>query len=316
VAILGSRQCGKSTLAKEILGRKDIYLDLEDPDDRQKLQNPKAFLEENQDRLICLDEIQRQPEFFEILRGHVDKQVRPGQFLILGSASRDLIQQSSESLAGRISYTTLSPFLPNEVAEEKVRLLWLQGGYPRSFLANNATDSMIWRRDFIQTYLERDIPNLGLRISTSQMHRLWRMLAHLHGQTLNKAKLAGALGVDNHTIQRYIDILKETFMIQVLDPYHANLKKRLIKAPKIYLSDSGILHALLNIDSFNELLGHPVYGSSWEGFVIQSIIQVADQWAPSFYRTSNGTEIDLILEIALILEIDLILKTHLLLKTD
>ncbi len=296
VAILGSRQCGKSTLAHHLLNKTDIYIDLENPDDYQKLQRPTAFLEENQTKLICLDEIQRYPHFFEILRSHVDKQNRPRQLLILGSASRDLIQQSSESLAGRISYTTLAPLLPSEVSITQLNTLWLRGGYPRSFLAKTDEDSMIWRTDFIQTYLERDIPQLGLNISPSQMRRLWMMLAHLHGQTLNKAKLAGSLGVDNHTVQRYIDILKDTFMITVLEPYHTNLKKRLIKAPKIYLSDPGMVHALLKIGSFNDLLGHPIYGMSWEGFVVQSIIHSADQWTPSFYRTSNGTEIDLILE--------------------
>lgn len=298
VAILGPRQCGKSTLAKHIMASCDnaIYIDLEDPDDFNKLKYPKAFLEENKDKLICLDEIQRVPEFFSILRGHIDTNQRPGQFLVLGSASKQLVQQSSESLAGRIVYTQLSPLLPHEVADNDIKTLWLRGGFPRSYLAGNLGDSGLWRKSFIQTFLERDLPQFGIRIPARQLHRMWRMCAHLHGRVLNKEKLAQSLGVSANTVQHYIDILQDTFMLQIVEPHHENLKKRLVKSPKLYIRDSGILHSLLQLDTMNDLLGHPVYGNSWEGFVVTTLINSLDQWEPTFYRTAKGQEIDLVLQ--------------------
>ncbi len=296
VALLGPRQCGKSTLAKHLISQMDngLYLDLEKRSDLNKLRDPEAFFGFNQDKLICLDEIQRVPELFSPLRSIIDEQNRNGQLLMLGSASRDLIQQSSESLAGRISYLELTPFQLTEV-ENSLRPLWVQGGFPRSFLANSRT-SYEWRQDFIRTFLERDIPQLGFSIPAKAMERLWRMCAHYHGQTLNSSKIAGSLGVSHHTVRSYIDILAETFLLRILQPCEANVKKRLVKSPKVYVRDTGLLHALLDIEDYNDLLGNPVYGSSWEGFVLESIISRTPGWRHSFYRTASGVELDLILE--------------------
>ena len=297
VALLGPRQCGKSTLAKRVIAELDgaVYLDLEKTSDLNKLRDPEAFFSLNRDKLVCLDEIQRRPELFAPLRAIIDDQDRNGQLLILGSASRDLIRQSSESLAGRISYLELTPFQLKEVGEDNLRLLWLQGGYPRSYLAAGE-ESFEWRKDFIRTFLERDIPQLGFNIPARSLERLWRMCAHSHGQLLNASKIGAALGVSHHTVRSYMDILAETFLLRLLPPYEANIKKRLIKSPKIYLRDSGLLHALLDIPSQNDLLGHPVYGASWEGFVIESVIAATPDWHHFFYRTATGVELDLVLE--------------------
>ena len=297
VAILGPRQCGKSTLARHIISgiKNSLYLDLEKRSDLNKLRAPEAFFKFNRDKLICLDEIQRVPELFSSLRPIIDEQDRNGQLLLLGSASRDLIQQSSETLAGRISYLELTPFQIDEVGRQQSDLLWLRGGFPRSFLADNPV-SYTWRQDFIRTFLERDIPQLGFSIPAKSMERLWQMCAHYHGQTLNSSKIGGALGVSHHTVRSYIDILAETFLLRILPPYQANVKKRLIKSPKIYVRDTGLLHALLDIEDHNDLLGNPVYGASWEGFVLESIISKTPQWRHSFYRTASGVELDLILE--------------------
>ncbi len=302
VVILGPRQCGKSTLAKKVIeGIPDsTYLDLEKPSHINMLQDPEAFFELNADRLICLDEIQRTPDIFTILRSVIDERNRNGQFLLLGSASRDLIRQSSETLAGRISYLELTPFLLNEVVKKAdihaLRNFWLRGGFPRSYLASDETISFEWREDFIQTFLERDIPQLGLHLSANLLRRFWQMCAHIHGQVFNASKLGESLGITYHTVQSYIDLLDQTFLLRVLRPLSVNLKKRLIKSPKIYIRDPGLLHALLAVQSQNDLLGHPIYGASWEGFVIEQIIANLPGWQPFFYRTSTGGEIDLILE--------------------
>ena len=301
VAIIGARQCGKTTLAKKVIAKNKsaIYLDLEKNSDRNKLQDPEAFFRLNAHRLICLDEIQRIPELFPLLRSMIDENSRNGQFLILGSASPGLLKQSSETLAGRISYVHLSPFVLSELQAGKDggldRKLWLRGGFPRSYLARAETSSLEWRQDFIRTFLERDIPQLGFQIPARRLERLWQMLAHIQGQLLNSSKLGESLGVSHHTVRTYVEMLEQTFMVRILQPYAANLKKRLVKSPKIYIRDAGILHALLDIETQNDLLGHPVYGASWEGFVIENICSTYPEWRPYFFRSSSGAEIDLIL---------------------
>lgn len=302
VAVIGPRQCGKSTLIKNILkGEKNaLYLDLERPSDINKLRDAESFFYINKEKLICLDEIQRIPDIFPVIRSVVDERERNGQFIILGSASPDLLKQSSESLAGRISYLELTPFLISETGvnsdKTKLRSLWLRGGFPRSFLAVNDLESFEWRIDFIRTFLEKDIPLLGFKIPIKNIERLWRMCAHVHGQVLNRSKLGDSLGVTHHTVQKYLDLLSETFLLRIVPPYEANLKKRLIKSPKIYIRDSGILHALLSVENQNDLFGHPSFGPSWEGFALENIISSLPNWNFSFFRTSSGNEIDLILE--------------------
>lgn len=298
VAILGPRQCGKTTTAKLLLkGISSVYLDLQDRVDRNKLSEPELFFDAYRDRLICLDEIQLLPDFFPILRSEIDKDRRPSRFLILGSASRDLIRQSSESLAGRISYIDLTPFLLKEVSGHvSWQDLWIRGGFPESVLAENDEDSFDWRLDFIRTFMERDIPTMGFNIPIPVIERLWLLLAHFHGQTINYHKLAAAADISIPTLKKYLAILKQTYMVRMLEPATPNLKKRLVKSPKIYLRDSGILHALLEIEAYDYLLANPVAGASWEGFVIENIITRYDRWRPSFLRTSNGAEIDLMLE--------------------
>ena len=297
VALLGARQVGKSTIAGMIIEKfpSAIYLDLERPADLNKLTDPEAFFQQFKDRLICLDEIQRSPEIFTILRGVIDRNKKNTQFLILGSASRDLIKQSSESLAGRISYIEITPFTQPEVSFAPPDKHWLRGGYPRSLLAEKNETSIQWREDYIRTFLERDIPQLGFRIPANTLGRFWRMLSHSHGQVLNSSKLAGSMGVSSHTIRKYIDILEQTFIVRVLPPHTINTKKRLIKSPKVYIRDSGILHSLLGIETMEDLFANPVYGSSFEGFIIENILTGLSRWQASYYRTSNGAEIDLIL---------------------
>lgn len=302
VAILGPRQCGKSTLTRAILSTMPnvVYLDLERPSDMAKLTDPEAFLSLNRDKLICLDEIQRQPGLFKVMRSIIDDNQRNGQFIILGSASPNLLRQSSETLAGRIAYLELTPFLLDEIIPgndtEALRKLWLRGGYPRSTLAVDEETSFDWRLDFIRTYLERDIPALGFRIPAGNIERFWKMCAHIHGQLLNRSKLGESLGISHHTVQNYLDLMKQTFILRVLPPLEVNLKKRLVKSPKVYLRDSGLLHALLRIEEQNDLLGHPVYGSSWEGFALENILASAPRWDAFFYRTTTGNEVDLVLE--------------------
>jgi len=303
IAILGPRQCGKSTLARQIVAEFDeaVYLDLERPSDLRKLHDPELFLSSHESALVCLDEIQRAPELFGVLRSVIDRRRRPGQFLILGSASPELIRQGSQSLAGRLAFFELTPFVLNELrneqgfAQDGLTRQWLRGGFPDSYLSRSDEASVLWRENFVRTFLERDIPQLGLGIPAESLRRLWTMLAHLHGQLLNSSRLGESLGVSHTTVRSYIDLLSQTFMVRVLPPLEANLKKRLVKSPKVFLRDTGILHSLLQIDDTDELMSHPVYGASWEGFVIENVLAVTPRWTASFFRTSNGAELDLVL---------------------
>jgi len=301
VALVGPRQCGKSTFARNLLARRDdkpVYLDLEDPSDLAKLGDGVTFFRHNQDKLVCLDEVQRRPELFRDLRPVVDSNDRPGQFIVLGSASPELLRQSSESLAGRVAYIELGPFKLDELpmTTEGVRRLWLRGGFPRSLLAPDDAVSSWWRREFVRTFLERDVPQWGFRIPADTVGRLWRMLAHEHGQVLNVSRLAQSLGVSPPTVRSYVDLLAATYMIRLLPPLVPNLGKRVVKSPRVFIRDTGILHSLSGLDDFNELLGHPCLGSSWEGLVIEHAIAALPNWAPHVYRTSRGAELDLVLE--------------------
>lgn len=301
VAILGPRQCGKSTLSKQIIDKipDALYVDLEDYTELAKLTDPILFFQNNQNKLICLDEIQLKPELFKTIRSTVDKTGRNGQFLILGSASRELIRQSSESLAGRIFYVGLTPFLFLELYRHNNELnssdYWFNGGFPRSYLARNPKAANQWRQSFIRTYLEQDIPQLGFNIPASILRRLWKILAHHQGQILNTSKLGEVLGVSHTTVRNYLEILTQTFMVRILKPYETNFQKRLVKTPKVYLRDTGILHTLLEISDFNQLMGHISIGASWEGLVIENITNHLSDWTPYFYRTSAGAEMDLVL---------------------
>lgn len=307
VALMGPRQIGKTTIALNISEAKSsIYLDLEARLDLEKVKDFKAFHNANRESLIILDEVQRLPDLFVELRGIIDqerrKENRYGLFLFLGSASMDLLQQSGESLAGRISYIELYPIDVLEYAGDqidKMNTLWLRGGFPESLLSASDSDSLKWRDDFIKTYLERDIPQFGPRIPATTLERFWTMLAHNQGSVLNAAHLARNLEVSGVTIARYLDLMTDLLLVRRLRPWTANIGKRLVKSPKIYLRDSGVTHALLNIGSFNNLLGHPVVGGSWEGFVIENILGVAPvRTQPFFYGSPGGAEIDLILEFA------------------
>jgi predicted AAA+ superfamily ATPase len=300
VGIIGSRQVGKTTLAMMIAERQSgraVYLDLERPSDLAKLGDAELYLRSLADSLVIIDEVQRRPELFPVIRSLIDEQRRPGRFLVLGSASPVLLRQSSESLAGRIVYHELKPFDLQEVgaSPDNINRLWNRGGYPESFLAASDSASLTWREAFIQTYLERDIPNLGSQIPAVTLRRFWMMLAHCHGQLWNASKIAGSLGVDAKTARRYLDLLEDTFMVRQLQPFHANLKKRLVKSPKVYLRDSGLLHALLNIGTYEQLLGHPAAGASWEGWCIEQVLSVVANATVDFYRTSAGAGIDLVL---------------------
>ena len=297
--LLGPRQCGKSTLARNLLsGRSNpLLLDLERPSDLHKLDEPEFFLETNQHKLVCIDEVQLLPELFPLLRSLVDADRRPGRFLILGSASQELIRQSSESLAGRIAYHELTPFLSTELAGTMEQVVhWTRGGFPDSVFATSPATSLEWREQFIRTFLERDLAQFNLRLHAPTMRRFWTMLAHYHGQTINYSKIAQSMDASHTTIKRWVDILEQTFMVRVLRPFSGNLKKRLVKSPKVYLRDSGVLHALLDIEDFNELMGNPIAGASWEGYALENILPHFPRCAASFYRSSNGEEIDLILE--------------------
>ena len=302
VALLGPRQIGKTTLAHAIAeGRPSVYLDLESPLDREKLSDPIFYLTGHEDDLVILDEVQRMPDLFAVLRGLIDQGRRrgkkSGRFLLLGSASVDLLRQS-ESLAGRIAYIELSPLDIREVPVKQHSDLWVRGGFPESFLADSESRSLVWRQDFIRTYLERDIPQLGPRIPATTLHRFWTMLAHTQGGLFNAAHLARGLAVDGKTVARYLDLLADLMLVRRLQPFQANFGKRLVKSPKVYVRDSGIVHALLNIGDREALLGHPVSGTSWEGFVIENLIGAAPpRTAPLFYRTAAGAEVDLLLEI-------------------
>ena len=299
VAILGPRQCGKSTLARQLLLNipHSVYIDLENPVDRQKLAAPELFFTVDDERLVCLDEIQRAPELFPLLRSVIDRRNKSGQFLILGSASRDLIRQSSESLAGRIVFVELNPFQLSEINHSDLWNYWIRGGFPMSYLAKDHELSFIWRTSFISTFLERDLRQLGFNIPPETMRRLWTMCANLHGQLVNLSQIGSSLGVSHTTVRTYIDLLKETFMIRLLQPFETNLNKRLIRSPKIYLRDTGILHALLSVKNKEDLLGHPILGASWEGMVIENLLNALPDKPAGFYRTAGGAEIDLIIQL-------------------
>ena len=304
VALIGPRQVGKTTLARGLGdARGALYLDLESREDRDKLASPRLYLERQAERLVILDEIHRMPEIFESLRGIIDAGRRSGRgtgrFLILGSASIDLLRQSGESLAGRIAYVNLPPLTALEVAPGRADLerLWLRGGFPNHFLAIDDAVSLALRKDFIRTYLERDVPLFGPRLPAATLERLWTMLAHRQGGLLNASELARALAVSTQTVTRYIDLLVDLLLVRRLQPYHANLGKRLVKSPKVYVRDSGLVHALLDIVDLDRLAGHPVIGTSWEGFVIETLcVLLPDRTQPLFYRTAAGAEIDLLLE--------------------
>ncbi|MDA0791734.1 MAG: ATP-binding protein [Proteobacteria bacterium] len=301
VTLLGPRQVGKTTLAHAIAAtRPSVYFDLENPEDRIQLETP-GNLTRYRDKLVVLDEIQRLPGLFEPIRGIIDGYRRDGdgigKFLFLGSASIDLLRQTSESLAGRIAYRELAPLNVLETTEDTDDRLWLRGGFPDAFLARSDRSSMTWRRDFVRTYLERDIPQFDARVPGETLRRFWTMLAHSQGALLNASKLSSALAIDTRTLNRYMDLLVDLLLVRRLEPWHGNVKKRLVRSPKTYLRDSGIVHSLLNIDSIESLLSHPITGMSWEGHVIESILSVAPDWVqPYFFRTVRGAEIDLVLE--------------------
>lgn len=305
VGIIGPRQVGKTTLALAVArDRASLYLDLESKADRDKLNDPELFFKLYADKLVILDEIHRMPDLFQSLRGLIDEGRRSGQrygrFLILGSAAIDLLRQSGETLAGRIEYINLNPFsvLETGASMEAVNQLWLRGGFPDSYLATNDADSLIWRRNFIRTYLERDIPQFGIRIPADTLERLWIMLAHNQGTLLNASRLATSLSISSPTVTNYIGLLVDLLLVRRLNPYFININKRLVKAPKIYVRDSGLVHALLGIPDLLQLSGHPVIGSSWEGFVIENLLASApDGVQASFYRTAAGAEVDLLLEL-------------------
>lgn len=306
VALLGPRQVGKTTLAHalaERLGDARVrYLDLESPADRARLTDPEAYMEAQRGRLVILDEVHREPGLFAVLRGIVDRRRRSGartaQFLVLGSASLDLLRQSSESLAGRIAFVELTPIRVDEIASGRraIDRLWLRGGFPDSLLARSDAASLAWRRAFIRTYLERDIPQFGPRVPSETFRRFWTMLAHAQGQQLNAARFAAGLGVSGQTVARYLDLLVDLLLVRRLAPWSGNVRKRLVRSPKIYVRDSGLVHALLDLSSSEDVLGHPVAGPSWEGMVLESLIAASGDAPAFFYRTSAGAEIDLVIE--------------------
>jgi uncharacterized protein len=309
IGLIGPRQSGKTTLAKLIAEKTDfpvVYLDLENPQDFEKLERAQLYLEQYKKHLVILDEVQRRPELFPLLRSVIDEDRRPGRFMILGSASPTLKRQSSESLAGRIAYHELSPFTLDEVGatDANMNKLWLRGGYPQSFLADSDKVSAMWMQNFIMTHLERDLPALGVRVPSTTLLRVWTMAAHCNGQLWNAVKLGDSLGVDSKTTRRYLDILEDTFMVRQLQPYFANIKKRLVKSPKVYIRDTGLLHTLLKIFSFDDLMANPALGSSWESFCIEQIISLKpSSYEVYFYRTQAGAEIDLVFTKGLKVEI-------------
>ncbi len=297
VTLIGPRQCGKTTLAREFLPEDSAnYFDLEDPISLSRLDEPMTALGTLQG-LVVIDEVQRRPDLFPVLRVLVDRKGYEGRFLILGSASGDLLRQSSETLAGRMETLTLSGFSLGELGYESMGQHWLRGGFPLSYLAATETDSMAWRKDFIQALLERDFPQWGVRTSSIALWRFWTMLAHYHGQTWNAAEPARAMGVSESTIRRYLDLLSDAFMVRQLQPWHANLRKRQVKSPKIYIRDSGLLHQLLGLGSERELMTHPKIGASWEGYVIEEVLHAVRPDEAFFWATHQGAEIDLVLRI-------------------
>lgn len=302
VGLVGPRQAGKTTLAQLIAGQwpeKSLYLDLEKPPDYTGLNEPDIFLSRYSDKLVIIDEVQLRPELFPVLRSLIDSDRHPGRFLLLGSSSPDLMRQSGQSLAGRIAYHELSPFLLKELSEDQMDLLWMRGGFPDSTLAPTDNVSIQWREDFIMTYLSRDLALLGytLRVPPMTLRRLWTMLAHTHGQLINQNKLSMNLELSRQSVRKYIEMLQDTFMIRQLMPFHANTKKRLVKSPKIFIRDSGILHTLLGIHSLQELMSHSMLGFSWEGFCMEQILsQIPRTWESFFYRSKAGAEVDMVLQ--------------------
>ena len=305
VVLLGPRQVGKTTLAQE-LGKEEssIYLDLEWPEDRQKLENPGLFFGKHEDKLVILDEIHRVPEIFQPLRTIIDQGRRKnkgtGRFLLLGSASLELLNQSGESLAGRVEYIDLPPLNCLEIKEDENELnqLWLRGGFPDSFLAKNEKNSLAYRMNFIRTYLEREIPQFGSRIASQTLERFWTMLAHSQGSIINASQLSRSLMLSAKSVTSYVDLFTDLLLVRKIPPYFANIKKRMVKSPKVYIRDSGLLHGLLGIRDFENLLGHPIIGNSWEGFVLENLINCSPVGTKSsFYRTSGGAEVDLVLEL-------------------
>ena len=303
VALIGPRQVGKTTLARGLAGAADsVYLDLEDPADLAKLDDAAGYLRTFRSRLVVIDEVQRAPGLFQLLRVLVDERIRAGeaagQFLLLGSAAPELLRQSGESLAGRIAYLELSPLDVRETGGDLASRLWVRGGFPPSFLADSDWQSAEWREQFIRTYLERDVPQLGPRVPAETLRRLWTMLAHGQGSLLNMAVLARSLAIDGKTVARYVDLLADLFLVRRLAPFHANVRKRLVKSPKVYVRDSGLVHALLRLDDEDGVLGHPVAGASWEGFVLETLIRAAPaRTRATFYGTATGVEVDLLLEL-------------------
>ncbi len=302
VGLVGSRQVGKTTLARAVARRfgESVYLDLERPSDAARLADPELYLEAREKHLVVIDEIQRNPALFPVLRSLIDARRKNGRFLILGSASPALSRQAAESLAGRVIYHELAPFALEEIdagQRPAWMKLWGRGGFPGSYLAANDARSLEWREAFIDTHLQRDLPALGVRVPAASLRRFWEMLAHYHGQIWNASKIAASLGVTAPTAKHYLDTLEDTYMVRVLAPFAINLKKRLVKSPKIYLRDSGLLHALLRIGDTERLLGHPVAGASWEGWVVeQALAATGTRSGASFYRTAAGAEIDLLIE--------------------
>lgn len=302
VALLGPRQVGKTTLARDLAAaRGGLYLDLESAADRAKLEDPRAFLAPNADRLVVLDEIHRVPELFGELRGIIDERRRAGKrygrFLLLGSASLDLLRQASESLAGRMAICDLAPLDALEVEAADLETLWVRGGFPDSFLAPDDRAGAAWRESFLRTYLERDVPMFGSRIPAETLRRFWTMLAHEQGGLLNASQFARSLAIDSKAVARYLDLLVDLLLVRRLPPFQANVGKRLVKSPRVYVRDSGLVHALLGLEDRDALLGHPVAGASWEGFAIENILRVVGHRAQaSFYRTAAGAEMDLVLE--------------------
>lgn len=303
VVLLGPRQVGKTTLALEIAGqRPSVYLDLERDADRRVLTEPDLYLDEQVGKLVILDEVQQMPDLFKTLRGQIDmrrrKGARTGQFLLLGSASNVLLHQSAESLAGRVRYIEMPPLLLDEVGKDRTNDLWLRGGFPDSFQADSDQNSLAWREDFLRTYLERDIPALGPRIPAATLRRFWTMLAHAQGGLLNASALAEGLGVSGQTVGRYLDLLVDLMLVRRLQPWHENAGKRVVKSPKVFVRDSGLVHALLGLGSIESVLGHPVVGGSWEGFAIETLIAAAPIGTEHFfYRTAAGAELDLVLRL-------------------
>ncbi len=303
VALLGPRQAGKTTLARRLAETADsVHLDLEDPADLAKLDDAAGYLRGLRRRLVVLDEVQRARGLFPLLRVLIDERIRAGetagQFLLLGSTAPDLLRQSGESLAGRVAYLELSPLDVRETGGELAARLWVRGGFPPSFLAADDGQSAEWREQFIRTYLERDVPQLGPRVPARTLRRLWTMLAHGQGSLLNLADLARSLAIDGKTVARYVDLLADLFLVRRLPPFHANVRKRLVRSPKLYVRDSGLAHTLLRLDDEDAVLGHPVAGRSWEGFVVETLIRAApDRAQASFYRTATGVEVDLVLEL-------------------